>query len=137
MGEPYSRSEIEAIFAKNPYAKPERGEYCPRCGCHIPEYSDLSKAVESNLRERLAEGTSVSVISNEFQEITGCPLRWFKIWLIHPDGPQPLGWSRLSSKPCPYCGKLLRTVQAQQCFNCGADWHGKSVPSITPVDETS
>ena len=24
---------------------------------------------------------------------------------------------------CPYCGQALPTAQAQQCFNCGADWH--------------
>lgn len=25
--------------------------------------------------------------------------------------------------PCPQCGELLRTSKAQQCFECGADWH--------------
>lgn len=29
---------------------------------------------------------------------------------------------------CPYCGKLLRTLLAQQCLHCGADWHGKESP---------
>ncbi len=24
---------------------------------------------------------------------------------------------------CPYCGVVLRTPQAEQCFVCGADWH--------------
>ncbi len=27
------------------------------------------------------------------------------------------------SKPCPNCGKDLRTALAQQCMHCGADWH--------------
>jgi hypothetical protein len=27
------------------------------------------------------------------------------------------------TKPCPYCGKLLMTEKAQQCFMCGMDWH--------------
>jgi len=26
---------------------------------------------------------------------------------------------------CPQCGEPLRTAEAQQCFHCGADWHGK------------
>jgi predicted RNA-binding Zn-ribbon protein involved in translation (DUF1610 family) len=25
--------------------------------------------------------------------------------------------------PCPYCGKNLRSVKAQQCRKCGMDWH--------------
>ncbi|MCE9530851.1 MAG: hypothetical protein K8T89_06975 [Planctomycetes bacterium] len=25
--------------------------------------------------------------------------------------------------PCPNCGRPLRSSQAKQCFNCGADWH--------------
>jgi hypothetical protein len=24
---------------------------------------------------------------------------------------------------CPFCGKMLRTAAAQQCFECGKDWH--------------
>jgi hypothetical protein len=27
--------------------------------------------------------------------------------------------------PCPQCGRPLRSAEAQQCFHCGADWHGK------------
>ena len=25
--------------------------------------------------------------------------------------------------PCPFCGKLLRSGSAKQCFECGKDWH--------------
>jgi len=28
-----------------------------------------------------------------------------------------------SNKPCPHCGKPLRSNLAKQCFACGADWH--------------
>ena len=27
---------------------------------------------------------------------------------------------------CPKCGAVLRTTKAQQCFECGADWHSDS-----------
>ncbi|HYE17764.1 MAG TPA: DUF4303 domain-containing protein [Tepidisphaeraceae bacterium] len=30
--------------------------------------------------------------------------------------------------PCPKCGQPLRTAKAQQCFKCGAKWHGQSAP---------
>jgi hypothetical protein len=33
------------------------------------------------------------------------------------------GWR--SSKPCPHCGAPLRSERANQCFECGADWHGQ------------
>lgn len=26
-------------------------------------------------------------------------------------------------KPCPFCAAPLRTNLAEQCFECGADWH--------------
>lgn len=34
---------------------------------------------------------------------------------------------RVQSPSCPKCGKPLRTAEAQQCFHCGADWHGRDV----------
>ncbi len=37
----------------------------------------------------------------------------------------PESWlnARKETKPCPECGKNLRTARAQQCMHCGADWH--------------
>ena len=29
---------------------------------------------------------------------------------------------RSSATPCPYCGQVLRTAKAKQCFTCGMDW---------------
>lgn len=31
--------------------------------------------------------------------------------------------ARLPPQPCPFCGKMLRTAAARQCFECGKDWH--------------
>jgi hypothetical protein len=31
--------------------------------------------------------------------------------------------------PCSFCGKPLRSAEAQQCFRCGADWHGRPAHS--------
>jgi hypothetical protein len=127
MNEPYTRAELEKIkeiIDRTGYAIPERGQFCPRCKCYLPEYAELSKEVEANLRARLAKGTPLNLISKEFQEITGCPQLWIKIWLLHPNGPESPGAPDLPPKPCPYCGEILRTPKAQQCFQCGADWHG-------------
>ncbi len=40
---------------------------------------------------------------------------------------------------CPFCGKELRTAQAQQCQYCNSSWHKKSIPiefSITRSKST-
>ena len=33
------------------------------------------------------------------------------------------GWR--SPYPCPHCGAPLRSERAQQCLECGANWHGQ------------
>jgi hypothetical protein len=33
---------------------------------------------------------------------------------------------RTGGPPCPKCGRPLRTAKAQQCFLCGAKWHGRA-----------
>lgn len=37
----------------------------------------------------------------------------------------PESWidAKKETKPCPECGKDLPTALAQQCIDCGADWH--------------
>jgi RNA-directed DNA polymerase len=43
-----------------------------------------------------------------------------------PPAAAPQKFERLfadSSGICPYCSADLRTSSAQQCFNCGCDWH--------------
>jgi len=47
----------------------------------------------------------------------------------------PESWfnAKEKTKPCPECGKNLRTALAQQCMHCGADWHQKNSFNITRV----
>jgi hypothetical protein len=37
-------------------------------------------------------------------------------------------YSYKADPKCPQCGMPLRAAQAQQCFHCGLDWHGRPRP---------
>jgi hypothetical protein len=39
---------------------------------------------------------------------------------------QATGPRKYHGPACPKCGQPLRTAKAQQCFLCGAKWHGQS-----------
>ena len=58
------------------------------------------------------------------REATGCSLVEAKGWV---EKHMPV-MQRKASKPCPYCGKVLRTDKARQCFDCGMDWHDSNQP---------
>lgn len=108
---PYTQGEIECL-GENTW--PWRGPYCGKCRNHIPQFAVISPEDERHLKSLPA--------MQAFKEIrarTGCPSLWAKIWAFHPQGPHP------SPPPCPYCARPLRTAEAQQCFECGADWHGE------------
>jgi hypothetical protein len=108
---PYTRDKIRQL-GKDLW--PWRGPYCSKCRAHIPQFADISPEVEKHLRS-----LRTMIAMRELRERTGCPIHWAKIWAFHPHGPQPSG------PPCPYCGQPLRTDKAQQCLECGADWHGR------------
>jgi hypothetical protein len=125
MSEPYTRAEIEAILGREANALPQRGQFCPRCGNHIPEFADITPHAEAELKRMVREGWKggVAAVRKELRELTGCSEAWAKLWMIHLDGPHEADPPPI---PCPRCGKLLRTGRAQQCLSCGADWHNKT-----------
>ena len=98
---------------------PTRGQKCERCHACIPKFADLTPEAEASLRA-LAEQDPVAAMK-ELSSLTGCNLRWAKIWVLHPNGPQPK--YRQDGPPCLYCGEVLRTAKAKQCLSCGMDWH--------------
>lgn len=55
-----------------------------------------------------------------YRLMKGCTL---KEAMEYIDSLEPLPLNPKSDKPCPYCGRLLRTNLAKQCFECGKDWH--------------
>ncbi len=49
--------------------------------------------------------------------------KWLRRLLAGPEVP-PRPVARFTEEGvCPYCGQPLPTLQARQCFQCGADWH--------------
>src|SRR5262245_51056673 len=111
---PYTRHELENI-AESEF--PARGEYCEGCKTLIPSFADVSTNDEHRIRAM--ESRVQQTI--EVRRLTGCSIRWAKIWVVHPHGPQPKHGQ--NGPPCPECGLPLRTAKAMQCVECGADWH--------------
>ena len=110
----YTREELESLPLG---AKPNRGQYCPKCKCLIPEFADIPPDMAAKLRQMHAALAFLAI-----RELTGCPLDWAKTWRGLPNGPHR-EFGQSDAPPCPYCGKQLRTKLAKQCFECGADWH--------------
>jgi len=113
--EGYSNAEIRD---RQSLAKPDRGVYCPKCDCHIPMF--MSICPETELELRAIENPVEQM--QRLIDITGCPKTWAKIWATHPNGPHRQ-FGDNNAPPCRFCGKQLRTKHAQQCVECGADWH--------------
>jgi hypothetical protein len=77
--------------------------------------------LETALRALLKEGKTIEAIKR-LRNATGAPLSACKAW-IDDRWQQIVGITRKPVKPCPFCTRPLRTDQAQQCFECGMDWH--------------
>lgn len=114
--EPYTRAEIAQLGD----VLPARGAMCPKCRAVIPRFVELDPAMETRLRELWRSSRPMAAVA-ELRAATGCTVRWAKLWLQHPHGPEMHAWSK--GGPCWYCGEPLRSPLARQCVDCGMDWH--------------
>lgn len=88
--------------------------------CYV---SVIVEADEYNMDQKLKEiardqGTIAAIKC--YRLMKGCKL---KEAMEYIDNLKPLPPNSKSKTPCPYCGRLLRTDLAKQCFECGKDWH--------------
>ena len=77
--------------------------------------------LEAEVRELIGRGHTIAAVKR-LREATGRGLADAKMWVdrtAEGHGSTKIG----TGKPCPYCGRPLRTDRAKQCFECGADWH--------------
>jgi hypothetical protein len=118
--EAYSREEIRAL-AKD--ALPLRGEVCPKCQQHIPQFAELTQKDEARIRQLIRDQRKIVAVQ-ELKAITHCPLSWAKMWVAHSGRADGVG----TTAPCPYCGKPLKTALAKQCPHCNMDWHDPKNP---------
>jgi hypothetical protein len=117
MGEPYTRSELEAAGGE----WPTRGPLCPHCNLRIPQFAELSEEDERRVRQLRIEARPNMAIAT-LMAATGCPFSWAKQWVEHAGRPRvDVDWEKPA--PCPYCEKPLRTPLARQCRHCRRDWH--------------
>jgi len=78
----------------------------------------VSAALKAQVVALVGEGDPARAMRK--LEETGVPWANSKGWVmahVPPSRPRPAPIS------CPYCGKLLRTMIAKQCLECGMDWH--------------
>ena len=110
----YSRAEVIAAGSE----LPTRGLLCDECGAYIPVFEDMSEADERRVIH-LCQHERSFIAMLELRRATDCSLEWAKLWVHHRGKPNPAKETR----PCPYCGQLLRTSLAKQCRFCWHDWH--------------
>jgi hypothetical protein len=111
----YSRSEVLALGNEFP----RRGQLCHHCGLRIPDFADLRGEGRRRVLGLIRDDRRIMAIA-ELCALTGCSLRWAKLWVHHAGRPQ----ARHPGPPCPFCGEPLKTSRAQLCLACGCDWHG-------------
>src|SRR6476619_1950872 len=117
---PYTKDELIHLAVA---ALPTRGERCPKCGIIIPQFADLTDKERGRIRHMILEGRTIMAM-HELRSITLCPVAWAKIWVQHSGRSD----SMVTTAPCPYCGKSLKTALAKQCPQCNMDWHDPQHP---------
>ena len=81
----YSRAEVLALGK----AFPTRGELCHHCGLRIPAFAELSNASQRRIRALVRETRPIMAVQ-ELRALTGCSLRWAKLWVQHAGRPRAL-----------------------------------------------
>jgi hypothetical protein len=109
----YSRSEVLALGK----ALPTRGELCHQCGLRLPAFAELNNRSQRRIRALIREDRPIMAVQ-ELRALTGCSLRWAKLWVQHAGRPRALR----PGPPCPFCGELLANSRKQRCVHCGRDW---------------
>ena len=103
------------------------GEFSPPgpIGFTTMEERELSSPeLEAEVRGMIGRGHTIAA-TKRLREATGWCLADVKMWVDRTlEGHESTKTS--TGKPCPYCGKGLRTDRAKQCFECGTDWHDAS-----------
>jgi hypothetical protein len=84
----------------------------------------MSNAERDEITALIDDCQMISAIKR-YREVTGSGLTESKTAVENVTINSELGRKR-EGPPCPQCGKPLRTNKAQQCLECGADWHKKS-----------
>lgn len=112
----YTRKELRE--AKN--GSPKKGEFCAKCKTFVPLFEELSVEDESRLKKMSVEHPVQAML--ELKEITDCSFGFAKVWVHHKREDEV-------AKPCPFCGKTLRTPAAKQCRHCKRDWHDENNPT--------
>ena len=88
--------------------------------CYIAVIVDATKIqMDQKLKELIRDQGAIAAIKY-YRLSKGCNLRAAMEYI---DSLKPLPPNSKSKTPCPYCGVLLRTDLAKQCFECGKDWH--------------
>jgi hypothetical protein len=89
-----------------------------------PRWALVGEAERDEIVDLIDERGSVLLAIKRYRDVTGEGLAQSKDAVGSVIVDIELG-RRGAGPPCPRCGKPLRTKKAEQCFECGADWHNR------------